>query len=161
MGMTVTVALCAAALLAACTPLRSTSDTRYQGILLDGRNLGAGELRREAAADPTIAQYVAQHGAPDFILTASPRDVQLIYTWRRVLAYFRRPAAGEPSAVAEVSPLPSGLLQMLPADIRAGTGEPLRAAGPSCWTVEVADASCRTCCMGPGACSVDCTRAAR
>jgi hypothetical protein len=143
--------------IAACAGSRSTPATRYQGILLDARNLGAGQVTREAASDPTVKAYVAQHGNPDFILVGSTTDLELVYVSRSVLAYFHRPTPGAPSVVAEVTPLPSGLFQMLPADIRAGTGAPMNPGGPNCWTVPVADQSCRTCCLGTGACNVQCT----
>ena len=115
------VLMCAAG----CAGLRSTPGTRYLGILLNARDLGAGEVMRVATHDPTIKAYVAQHGNPDFVLQASRLDTQLIYTWRSVLAYFHRDEPGAPSAVSELTPLPSGLLQMLPSDPRAGTGSPI------------------------------------
>ena len=130
-----------------------------EGILLDARKLGAGQVTREAAGDPTVKAYVAQHGNPDFVLVASPRDLELVYVTRSVLAYFRRPTAGAPSVVSEVPPLPSGLYLMLPADLRAGTSAPINPVGPNCWTVPIADESCRTCCLGAGACTVQCTPA--
>ena len=142
---------------AGCAGARSTPGTRYLGILLNARDLGAGEVMRQAAHDPTINAYVAQHGNPDFVLQASLLDTQLIYVWRSVLAYFHRDKPGAPSAVSEVTPLPSGLFQMLPSDIRAGTGAPLNPAGPNCWTVPIATGSCRTCCASRVACTVSCT----
>jgi hypothetical protein len=151
-----TLALLAATLSGCGVPLRSTEATRYQGMLLNARNLGADELARQTAADPTIARYVAQHGTPDFLLNGGPTDVQLVYAGRSVLAYFRRPEAGAPSTVYEVTPLPSGLLQMLPSDLRAGTAPPLNPAGPNCWTVPAGTRSCRTCCQGTAACVVQC-----
>jgi hypothetical protein len=144
---------------AACGGMRSTPATRYEGILLDGRELGAGEVTREAAGDPTIKAYVAQHPKPDFVLVATKRDVELVYTGRAVLAYFHRPGPGAPSVLGEVSPLPSGLYQMLPSDLRAGTGAPISPAGPNCWTVPVGELSCRTCCLTTQACTADCKAA--
>jgi hypothetical protein len=149
----------AACLVTACAGVRSTPATRYEGILLDGRNLGAGQVTREVASDPTVKAYVAQHGNPDFVLVASPTDLELVYTQRSVLAYFHRPAAGAPSIVSEVMPLPSGLYQMLPQDLRAGTSLPMNPGGPNCWTVPIGGESCRTCCLGAGACTVQCTAA--
>jgi hypothetical protein len=140
-----------------CAGARSTPGTRYLGILLNARDLGAGEVMREAAHDPTIKTYVAQHGNPDFVLQASRLDTQLVYVRRSVLAYFHRAAPGAPSAVTEVTPLPSGLFQMLPSDPRAGTGTPLNPVGPNCWTVAIATGSCRTCCASRVACTVTCT----
>jgi len=142
---------------ASCVGTRSTPSTRYLGILLNARDLGAGEVMRQAAADPTIKAYVAQHGNPDFVLQASRLDTQLIYVRRSVLAYFRREKPDAPSAVTEVTPLPSGLFLMLPSDLRAGTSAPLNPVGPNCWTVATATASCRTCCMSRVACTVSCT----
>ena len=148
---------------AACagTGSRNSPATRYEGILLDARKLGAGQVTREAASDPTVKAYVAQHGNPDFILVGSTTDLELVYVSRSVLAYFHRPTPGAPSVVSEVTPLPSGLYQMLPSDVRAGTGAPMNPVGPNCWTVAVADQSCRTCCLGAGACNVQCTPKSR
>jgi hypothetical protein len=144
---------------AACSGLRSTPGTRYLGILLNGRELGAGEVAREAAQDPTIKAYVAQHPTPDFVLVTSKRDVQLVYNSRAVLAYFHRPEPGAPSVLSEVTPIPSGLYLMLPSDVRAGTAPPIAPVGPNCWTVLVAGLSCRTCCLSIQACTVDCRAA--
>jgi hypothetical protein len=141
---------------AGCTGVRSTPATRYLGILLNARDLGASEVMRAAAHDPTIKAYVAQHGNPDFVLQASLLDTQLIYVWRSVLAYFHRDKPGAPSAVSEVTPLPSGLFLMLPSDVRAGTGVPLT-PGANCWTAPIASGSCRTCCLSRTACTVNCT----
>lgn len=140
----------------ACVGMRATPGTRYLGILLNARDLGAGEVMREAAADPTIRTYVAEHGNPDFVLQASRTDVELVYVQRSVLAYFHREQAQAPSAVSEVTPLPSSLYLMLPSDIRAGTSAPLNPEGPNCWTVPIATGSCRTCCLTTVACTVDC-----
>jgi hypothetical protein len=149
--------------IAACagTGSRNSPATRYEGILLDARNLGAGQVTREAASDPTVKAYIAQHGNPDFVLVGSTTDLELVYVSRSVLAYFHRPTQDTPSVVSEVTPLPSGLYQMLPADVRAGTGAPINPAGPNCWTVPVADQSCRTCCLGAGACTVQSTPKSR
>jgi hypothetical protein len=80
------------ACLAACSGMRSTPGTRYEGILLNGRNLGVGEVAREVAHDPTIKAYVAAHPTPDFVLVASTRDAELVYTGRAVLAYSTGPS---------------------------------------------------------------------
>src|SRR5262245_30931722 len=142
-------------------PLRSTPATRYQGILLNARNLGADELARQSAADPTVARYVAERGAPDFILTGGPTDVQLVYARPSVVAFFLRPAAGQPSTVTETTPLPSALAPRLPPDLRGGPAPPLQPFGPNCWTVPADGQSCRTCCKGQTACVVQCRTARR
>jgi hypothetical protein len=151
----------AAVMMAACAGTRSTPSTRYEGILLNGRELGAGELAREAGGDPTVRSYIAQHGNPDFVLPANPTNLELVYVQRSVLAYFHRTAPGVPSTVSEVTPLPSALYQLLPPDIRAGTSAPMAVGVPACWTAPVTDGSCRTCCLGTGACTVQCTPAKR
>jgi hypothetical protein len=146
--------------LAACSGTRSTPSTRYEGILLNGRELGAGELTREAGGDPTVQSYVAQHGNPDFVLAANSTNLELVYVQRSVLAYFHRTSPGVASTVSEVTPLPSALYQLLPPDIRAGTSAPMAVGVPACWTAPVTDGSCRTCCLGTSACTVQCTSAA-
>ncbi len=155
------LALLAIALPGCGVPVRSTAATRYQGILLNARNLGAEEVARQTAADPTVARYLAEHPDPDFILTGAPTDMQLVYARRSVVAFFLRPAPDQPSTVSETSPLPSALLQMLPPDLRAGTAAPLQPLGPSCWTVPADGRSCRTCCRGQTACVVQCRASGR
>jgi len=150
LALVVAIAACAG------TGMRSTPATRYEGILLNGRKLGADETKRQAAADPTIRAYVAQHGNPDFILPANPTNTELVYTGRSVLAYFHRPTASAPSVMTEVTPLPTGLNLMLPSDLRAGTSQAISPVGPNCWTVPIAGQSCRTCCLTGAACTVEC-----
>ncbi len=145
----------------ACAPMRRDTASRYQGIMLNGRDLGAGEIDRLGASDPTLASYVASHSQPDFVYVATPTDVELVYRARSTLAHFHRPAPDAPSVVTEVTPLPNGVLNVLPADPRAGTpaqgaetDQPLLA---SCWRTPAGGGECRTCCKGPIACSTSCT----
>jgi len=142
--------------LAACSPLRARPESRYQGIILNARDLGADELRRLAADDPTLRGYLAREGDPDFVLEADQRDVELIYVRASKVVLFRRPADDGPTVVGTTAPLPTPLLSLLPADLRAGTGEPFPDAGVSCWTVDAADERCRTCCAAPAACQISC-----
>jgi hypothetical protein len=145
------------ALLAACQGLRHDTATRYQGMLLDARDLGAVELARLTAADPAVRAYVAAHGRPDFLLVPDASDVELIYYLPSVLAHFHRPAPDAPSALGVLSPLPDGVLNLLPRDIRAGTPTP-SPENPitNCWTVAIGTTTCRTCCSGTLACQADC-----
>ncbi len=150
----------AVVLLAACTPLRRDVETRYQGMVLNARNLGARELDRLTAADPTLGAYVAREGQPDFLYVGGPRDVELIYRAASVVAHFRRPEPGAPSVVTETSPLPSAVWNVLEPDVRAGTPAPLpeeERAAVACWTVPVGGGECRTCCRTPLGCSTRCT----
>lgn len=147
-----------------CAGLRATPETRYQGRVLDARELGAEELRREMDRDPTLRAYVAARGQPDYFYLAQPTDVELIYLHPDSrLVHFHRPAPDAPSTVSELSPLPLEVTNVLPVDIRAGApgdirelpGRPLA----SCWTVGIRDGSCRTCCKTAETCSTDCRAA--
>jgi len=151
------LALAACAVLFACGGLRATPATRYQGIVLDARNLGAEELRAQSDRDPVVRDYVRRHGAPDFVLVASRMDLELVYYRDSRLVHFHRDAAGT-TAVKEVVPLPTPLVNVLPVDIRAGTPGPLGVDAPltNCWTVDLAPGHCRTCCVGPLSCATSC-----
>jgi hypothetical protein len=152
--------LAAAAVLAACTPLRSRPETRYQGMLLNARDLGAHALRIEAAGDPTIRDYVARAGHPDFIVVGGPTDVELVYVPPSRVAHFHRGEPGAPSAVTEVTPIPTGLLQTLPRDLRSGTPWPLNPGDyTACWTVDIPTGPCRTCCPTHTSCVTECGEA--
>ncbi len=145
------------ATLAACSSGAIKSpDTRYQGILLDGRNLGAEMVKRLVASDPTIRGFVTRQGDPDFVLVANPLDVEFVYVQKSQLIHFHRDQPNSPSVAGFVSPLPSGVNSILPEDMRAGTGEPLQLGGASCWTLMVGTDACRTCCRGPQACVSEC-----
>jgi hypothetical protein len=138
--------------------VRSTPATRYQGIMLNARNLGADELRGVMERDPEVRAYVQRTGPPDFVLTTSPGDVQLVYYGDSRLVYFRRdPATGKPTS-KELSPLPTPLVNVLEVDPRAGTPGPFDPRGPltNCWTVDLAEGRCRTCCVGSLNCSTTC-----
>jgi hypothetical protein len=133
-------------------------ETRYQGMVLNARTLGAVELARAVERDTRARAYVDREGAPDFIHVVGPSDVQLIYYRASRLAHFHRdPTTGE-TTVTELVPLPTPLVNVLELDLRAGTPAPLDEEGPvtSCWTVPVADGRCRTCCVGPRRCPTSC-----
>jgi len=147
--------------LSACLGARATRSTRYQGIILNARNLGAGELRREAADDPTLRDYVARAGQPDYIYVAGPTDVELVYARESRLVHFHRDRPHGPSRVGELTPLPEQVTTVLPLDIRAGTPGPLTEFRVvNCWRVSTAEESCRTCCRSSEACSTDCAAGA-
>jgi hypothetical protein len=139
----------------ACTPLRSTRATRYEGILLNASDLGAEALEGEMARDPAIARYVAKAGEPDFVLVASPTDVELVYVQPSRLVHFHRDDPGGKSAPTEVTPIPSPLLHLLPRDLRAGTPRPLP-QDTACWLVQTPSGPCRTCCANRQSCVVYC-----
>lgn len=141
---------------AACTPLRSTPATRYQGMLLNARDLGAEALRLEMERDATVRQYVAAAGPPDFIVIGGVSDVELVYVPPSRLVHFHR-APDPPSTAHEVTPIPTGLLQILPRDLRAGTPRPLNPGTHiACWTVDISGGSCRTCCATLESCATEC-----
>jgi hypothetical protein len=138
-------------------PARQGATTRYQGMVLNARELGHAELDRLAAGDATLRDYLEREGRPDFILEATPHDLELIYVQKSRVVLFRRPTPDAPTLVGTTEPLPTPILSLLPADLRAGTGEPFPSAGVSCWTVDVAAEACRTCCAAPVSCSYGCT----
>jgi len=136
--------------------MRSSPAARYQGMLLDARELGARELARVAAEDPAVQNWLAREGQPDWVLLATPDDVELVYYGASRIVLFHRPAPSAPSQVGVAEPLPSGIRPLLPANLRAGTGEPPPGAGVACWTIDVGGERCRTCCETPIACTFGC-----
>src|SRR5262249_3763921 len=66
-------------LLSGCAGLRTNTATRYLGILLNARNLGAAEFDRLAADDPAIRDCLARSGPPDFLLELTVTDVEFVY----------------------------------------------------------------------------------
>jgi hypothetical protein len=146
--------------LAACAGLRHSPATRYDGIVLDARNLGASRVDAAIARDPAVAAWVRSHGRPDYVYE-SGRDLELIYYEASRLAHFHRDPETGRTVVGELSPLPTPLVNVLPLDIRAGTPGPIDADEPGpplaqCWTVPVGNAMCRTCCRTSDACSTQC-----
>ena len=140
----------------ACAPIRSTPATRYQAMLLNARDLGAEALRLEMERDPSIRQYVAGAGQPDFIVIGGLSDVELVYVPPSRLVHFHR-APDPPSTVHEVTPIPAPLLHILPRDLRAGTPRPLNpGTHAACWTVDIHMGSCRTCCATLTSCGTEC-----
>jgi hypothetical protein len=150
----------ALASVAACAGFRSTPATRYQGIVLNARELGVEELRSQTASDPTLRDYVARAGPPDFIYLGTPTEVELVYYRASKLVHFHREAPDGPSTVTELSPLPLEISNVLEVDLRAGTpGDIAEPGGPphvNCWRVAITGGSCHTCCRGPEACSTHC-----
>jgi hypothetical protein len=149
----------ALALLTGCAGMRTSPATRYLGIILDARDLGADVLEDAMDDDATLRSYVARNGRPDWVLKATLLDCEVFYTAAATrVAYFHRTDEDEPGTMGEVSPMPGQILDILPADIRAGTpgppvGEPV---DTTCWRVPVGDDSCRTCCLSAGACIAEC-----
>ena len=149
------------AALAACAPAYSPRVAQYQDIVLDARELGAKQVNLEMQRDPTIRDYVAREGKPDFIYVPSATVVELIYARSSKLILFHRERPGTDSVTGELSPLPLEVMNVLPVDIRAGTSGPIAEGAPtSCWTVSAATHRCHTCCKGPLFCSTSCNRGA-
>lgn len=150
--------LLGAVVVAACAGLRSTPETRYQGIVLDARDLGVEELRAEMARDERVRGYVEQHGWPDYLYVASPTDTELIYYPASRLVHFHRDPAANQTSESELTPLPTEVVNVLDVDLRAGTPGPISPEGPTtnCWTVRLTNGSCRTCCRGSLRCSTSC-----
>jgi hypothetical protein len=114
-------------------------------MILNARGLGADELRRAAAEDPSLRTCLARYGSPDFVVVASPQDLELVYYRASRLVHFHRERDG-PSVESELTPLPNGILDLLPADLRAGTPTPPGDPVGGCWTTSFPDRQCRTCC---------------
>jgi len=147
--------------LAGCAGLRSTPATRYQGIVLNARNLGAGRVDDAMARDPVVRTYVERNGRPDYVYEAGPDDLELVWYEASRVAHFRRDPASGRTLIGERSPLPTPLVNVLAPDLRAGTPAPLGVEDPEpppvqCWTVPVAGVECRTCCKTSAACSTGC-----
>jgi hypothetical protein len=138
--------------------MRSSPATRYQGMVLNARTLGAEQLRAEMARDARLRAWVEREGEPDYLYVAGPDDVELIYYRASRLAHFRRDRVAGHTTVTELAPLPTPLVNVLDVDLRAGTPGPISPEAPatSCWTVRVVDGRCRTCCRGRFSCSTDC-----
>jgi hypothetical protein len=142
---------------AACSPVRSTPATRYSGMLLNARDLGAEALRLEMGRDPSLRQYVAATGEPDFVVTGGVNDVELVYYPPSRLVHFHRMPGAPSSTVHELTPIPTALLQILPRDLRAGTPSPTNpGTNAACWTVAVDAGTCRTCCATLQSCVTEC-----
>lgn len=135
------------------------ADSRYLYRLLDARKLGAGELARIEQQNPVVAGYVARTGKPDFLIEPSLTDLQLVYYSRSLLVHFHQGADGVWTS-SERTPLPTGVLNVLPTDIRAGTPSPL-SQEIGCWDTTVPGGTCKTCCTPPGtpvaqSCTIQC-----
>jgi hypothetical protein len=148
--------------LAACAPPYNPRVAQYQNIVLDARELGAKQLEIEMQRDPAIRDYVAHNGNPDFIYVPSATVVELVYYPSSKLILFYRDPSGPGSVTGQLSPLPLGVTNVLPVDIRAGTPGPLSRDTPAgCWTVSAATHRCHTCCEGPLFCSTSCKQEPR
>ena len=164
--MTRTLLACALAVFAtACSagrtaiPTAGGPDPRYLYQLLDARKLGAQELATIEQKVPAVSAWVAKWGHPDFIIQPGPRDIQLVYYARSMLVHFNQGSNGQWTS-SQLTPLPSGLLNVLPSDIRAGT-PPALGQGLGCWKTSVPAGTCQTCCAPPGTaaaqnCSIEC-----
>jgi hypothetical protein len=145
-----------ALLVAGCAAgLRATPETRYQGMVLNARTLGAEQLRMEMARDPEVRAYVERAGPPDHLYVAGPDDLELVYYGESLLVHFHRDAETGETTVTRLSPLPTELVNVLGVDLRAGTPGPI-SRGTSCWRIPAGSGTCRTCCRGPQRCATSC-----
>jgi hypothetical protein len=154
------LAVVAALFGAACTRLPRDTVVPYQGMILDIARRGAPELARAAAGDPALRDWLARNPRPDFVLLADARNVELVYVTDSRLVHFHRPAPGAASEVAELTPLPSPLYEILPQSLFAGTPGPDRPVAGGCWRTAFPDTRCQTCCTDAASCAVSCEPAA-
>jgi hypothetical protein len=145
---------------AACSRMRPGAVVPYQGIILDVAGQGGPQLARAAAADPTLREWLARNPRPDFVLPADAANLELVYVSDSRVVHFHRPEPGAPSQVAELSPLPSPLSEILPLSLFAGTPGPDRPVGGGCWRTAFPAARCQTCCTGSTSCATACEPAA-
>lgn len=147
--------------IAACTGLRSTSESRYQGIVLNARTLGASRVDQAIRKDPAVRAWIERNGRPDYVYEAGAGNLEIVYYEASRVVHFRPDPATGTTLVGERSPLPTPLVNVLQPDLRAGTPAPLDVEdrGPpllQCWTVPVAGGACRTCCRTATACNTEC-----
>jgi len=143
-----------AVLIVACgPPLRDSSLTRFQGMLLQGIGLGARAVESWGEGDPTLAAYLKNAGPPDFVYVGGPDTLQLIYAKGSRVVLFHRTAPGTPSVTAETTPLPATLAALLPSNLVAQTPAAMPGLGINCWHVPLGERQFRTCCKTRQACS--------
>ena len=155
-GMRIALACALALALSGCAPARGRI-VPYQGEIQNTRTHGGEALRIVTARNPAVAQYVAAHSQPDFVLVTSAQDVELVYYDESRLVHFHR-VAGE-TRIGELSPLPLEVANVLPVDLPAGTPGSIDPEVPwqaGCWHVDAEDTRCRTCCRSPIACASTC-----
>lgn len=87
---------------------------RYMGRPLSTRSgAGAERLASEIRIDPTIAEYVAEHGRPDYLYLASHTKIYIFYLASDGAALFERPLIAQ-SRLTELGRIPGSLLDLLP-----------------------------------------------
>lgn len=115
--MRIRARLLAASLAAAalgCAAVEHARDTRaYVGRTLSVRHGdGAARLAAESKLDPTLRDYVARNGRPDYLRVMGRQKVYLFYTRRDSAVMFERELAS--SRVTELGRIPGSMLELLP-----------------------------------------------
>ena len=86
----------------------------YAGEALSTRHArGSARLADELRFDPTIFEYVAEHGEPDFLYVVDRHTLYLFHTEKDRAARFERVLI-EPSELHELGRIPGSLLTLLP-----------------------------------------------
>jgi hypothetical protein len=80
---------------------------------------GRGQVRfgAELQYDPTLVDYVAKHGNPDYFYIVDHQKMYLFYVRGDQAAMFER-VAMEASEVTELGRIPGSMLHLLPADVK-------------------------------------------
>jgi hypothetical protein len=134
-------------------PMRDSSLTRYQGMLLQGIGLGADAVESWQQGDPTLGSFLETAGPPDFVYVGGPDTIQLVYVRAAKVVLFHRTAPGTPSVMGERSPIPETLNALLPSNLVAQTPAAMPGLGVYCWRVPLETREYRTCCRTRQACS--------
>jgi hypothetical protein len=87
---------------------------QYAGVPLQPtKGRGAERFPAEVQLDETLANYVSEHGQPDYFYIVDRQKLYFFYTETDRAAMFER-ILMEPSVVTELGRIPGSLLKMLP-----------------------------------------------
>jgi len=102
------------ALALGCAAVEHARDTSaYVGrTLAAGHGDGAARLGAEAKLDPTLRDYVTEHGRPDYLRVMGRQKVYFFYTRSDTAVMFERELAE--SQVTELGHIPGSMLKLLP-----------------------------------------------
>ncbi len=88
---------------------------QYAGVPLSPtKGRGAERWKAELQIDETLANYVSEHGQPDYFYIVDRQKLYLFYAGTDDAAMFER-VLMEPSQVTELGRIPGSLLKLLPA----------------------------------------------
>ena len=112
-------ALLCAVLLFGCASAQHVLDaSKFAGEPLSLRQArGAERLRAEVGVDPSVADYVKEHGRPDYLYIVDRHKLYLFYVSEDRAAKFERVLI-EPSTVTELGRIPGSLLKQLPRQVQ-------------------------------------------